>query len=49
MSTASIAIDNFLDSDKWNTIQSGISSYLNVNTYTNIGDPLNRQIQGWIE
>ena len=49
MSTASIAIDNFLDSDKWNTIQSGISSYLNVNTYTNIGDPLHSQIQGWIE
>jgi len=49
MSTASIAIDNFLDSDKWNTIQSGISSYLNVNTYTNIGDPLHSQIEGWIE
>ena len=49
MSTASIAIDNFLDSDKWNTIQSGISSYLNVDTYTNIGDPLRSQIEGWIE
>ena len=29
MSTAAIAIDNFLDIDKWNIIQSGISEYLN--------------------
>ena len=34
MSTAAIAIDNFLDSDKWNTIQSGISGYLNSSEYS---------------
>ena len=49
MSTAAIAIDNFLDDDKWNIIQSGVSSYLNVDTYTMIGDPLRSRIEDWIE
>ena len=40
MSTAAIAIDTFLDSSKWNTIQSGISGYLNDSKYSENRTPL---------
>jgi len=33
MGVAAIAIDNFLDTNKWNTIQAGISGYLNASSY----------------
>ena len=49
MSTAAIAIDNFLDSDKWNTIQSGISEYLNSSEYSENRTSLHTQINSWIQ
>ena len=49
MATAAIVIDNFLPSDKWNTIQSGITSYLNSSTYMEERTSLHTQINGWIE
>ena len=49
MSTAAIAIDNFLDSDKWNTIQSGISGYLNSSEYSENRTSLHTQINSWIK
>ena len=49
MSTAAIAIDNFLPSDKWNEIQWGIGSYLNTSTYTEVRTSIHTQINGWIE
>ena len=49
MSTAAIAIDNFLDSDKWNTIQSGISEYLNSSEYSGNRTSLHTQINSWIQ
>ncbi len=49
MSTAAIAIDNFLDSDKWNTIQSGISGYLNSSEYSENRTSLHTQINSWIQ
>ena len=30
MSTAAVVIDNFLTTDKWNSIQSGITDYINA-------------------
>ena len=49
MSTAAIAIDNFLDSSKWNTIQSGISGYLNDSKYSENRTPLHTEINSWIQ
>jgi len=49
MSTAAIAIDNFLDSSKWNTIQSGISEYLNAPGGSENRTPLHTQINSWIQ
>ena len=49
MSTAAIAIDNFLPSDKWNEIQWGIGSYLNTSTYTEVRTSIHTQINGWVE
>ena len=49
MSTAAIAIDNFLDIDKWNTIQSGISQYLNSPKYSENRTSLHTQINSWIQ
>ena len=49
MSTAAIAIDNFLDSDKWNTIQSGMSGYLNSSEYSQNRTSLHTQINSWIQ
>ena len=49
MSTAAIAIDNFLDVDKWNTIQSGISEYLNSPQYSENRTSLHTQINSWIK
>ena len=49
MSTAAIAIDNFLDSDKWNTIQSGISGYLNSSDYSSNRTSLHTQINSWVQ
>ena len=48
MSTAAIAIDNFLTTDKWNTIQSGISGYLNSD-FIDVRDSFQTQINSWIE
>ena len=48
MSTAAIAIDNFLDSGKWSTIQSGISGYLNSSEYSENRTSLHNQINIWI-
>lgn len=48
MSTAAIAIDNFLTIDKWNTIQSGISEYLNSD-FIDVRNSLHTQINSWIE
>ena len=49
MSTAAIAIDNFLDVDKWNNIQSGISEYLNSHQYSENRTSLHTQINSWIK
>ena len=49
MSTAAIVIDNFLDSDKWNTIQSGISGYLNSSEYSENRTSLHTEINSWIQ
>ena len=49
MSTAAIAIDNFLDTDKWNIIQSGISEYLNSSEYSENRTSLHTQINSWIK
>ena len=49
MSTAAIAIDSFLDSNKWNTIQSGITDYLNASEYSENRTPLHTQINSWIQ
>ena len=49
MSTAAIAIDNFLDVDKWNTNQSGISEYLNSSEYSENRTSLHNQINSWIK
>ena len=49
MSTAAIAIDNFLDSSKGNTIQAGISGYLNDSKYSENRTPLHTEINSWIQ
>ena len=49
MSTAAIAIDNFLDNNKWNTIQSGISDYLNASEYSENRTYLHTQINSWVQ
>ena len=49
MSTAAIVIDNFLDSGKWNTIQSGISGYVNAPTYSQNRTSLHSYINSWIQ
>ena len=49
MSTAAIAIDNFLDSNKWNTIQSGITDYLTASQYSENRTSLHTQINSWIQ
>ncbi len=49
MSVAAIAIDNFLDTDKWNTIQSGISQYLNASDYSENRTSLHTNINSWIK
>ena len=49
MTTAAVVIDNFLTNDKWNTIQSGITDYLNSSTYMEERTSLHTQIQDWIE
>lgn len=48
MSVAAIAIDNFLSSGQWETIQSSISSHLNSSYEENRND-LHTQINLWIE
>ena len=49
MSVAAIAIDNFLDSSKWNTIQAGISEYLNAPLYSENRTSLHTNINSWIK
>ena len=49
MSTAAVVIDNFLDSGKWNTIQSGISEYLNSSEYSENRTSLHTDINSWIK
>ena len=49
MSVAAIAIDNFLDSSKWNTIQAGISEYLNASYYSENRTSLHTDINSWIK
>ncbi len=49
MSTAAIAIDNFLDSSKWNTIQSGITDHLTASDYSENRTPLHTDINSWIK
>ena len=49
MSTAAIVIDNFLDSTKWNTIQSGISDYLTASDYSENRTSLHTQINSWVQ
>ena len=49
MATASIVIDNFLTTDQWNTIQSGITGHLNSSTYTQERDSIHTQILTWIQ
>ena len=49
MSVAAIAIDNFLSDDKWSSIQSNISEYLNTSIYKDERDSLHSQINVWIE
>ena len=48
MSVAAIAIDNFLDTSKWNTIQAGISGYLNAPSYSENRTSLHTDINSWI-
>ena len=48
MSVAAIAIDNFLDTSKWNTIQAGISEYLNAPLYSENRTSLHTDINSWI-
>ena len=49
MSVAAIAIDNFLDTSKWNTIQAGISEYLNAPFYSENRTSLHTDINSWIK
>ena len=49
MSVAAIAIDNFLDTSKWNTIQAGISGYLNASSYSENRTSLHTDINSWIK
>ena len=49
MSVAAIAIDNFLDTSKWNTIQAGISEYLNASSYSENRTSLHTDINSWIK
>ena len=49
MSTAAIAIDNFLDSSKWETIQSGITDYLTTSDYSQNRTSLHTEINSWIK
>jgi hypothetical protein len=49
MSVAAISIDNFLDSSKWNYIQSGIGSYLNASEYSENRTSLHTEINSWIK
>ncbi len=49
MSVAAIAIDNFLDTNKWNTIQAGISGYLNAPLYSENRTSLHTDINSWIK
>ena len=49
MATAAVVIDNFLTTEQWNTIQSGVSGYLNSSTYTELRNSLHTQVNGWIE
>tara|TARA_B100001113_G_C20819583_1_gene496112 strand:+ start:64 stop:594 length:531 start_codon:yes stop_codon:yes gene_type:complete len=49
MSTAAIVIDNFLDSSKWNYIQSGIGAYLNASEYSENRTSLHTEINSWIK
>ncbi len=49
MSRAVIAIDDFLGSNKWNTIQSGITDYLNASEYSENRTSLHTQINSWIQ
>ncbi len=49
MSTAAIAIDNFLDSSKWNYIQSQIGSYLKASDYSENRNSLQTDINSWIK
>ncbi len=49
MSTAAIAIDNFLSTDKWDTIQAGVVDHLSLSTYSEVRSSLHTQISGWIE
>jgi hypothetical protein len=49
MSVAAIAIDNFLSDDKWSSIQSNITEYLNTSNYKDERDSLHSQINVWIE
>ena len=49
MSTAAVVIDNFLTTDKWNSIQSGISDYINASSYKEERTALHTQIHDWIE
>ena len=49
MSTAAIVIDDFLTTDYWNTIQSGITDYLSASSYSENRTTLHTQINHWIE
>ena len=49
MSTAAVVIDNFLTTDKWNSIQSGITGYINASSYKEERTDLHTQIHEWIE
>ena len=49
MSTAAIVIDDFLSTDYWNTIQSGITDYLSASSYSENRTTLHTQINHWIE
>ena len=44
MATAAVVIDNFLTTEQWNTIQSGVSGYLNSSTYTELRNSLHTQV-----
>ena len=49
MTTAAVVIDNFLTTDKWNSIQSGITDYINASSYKEERTSLHTQIHEWIE